>query len=111
MKKKISVALVGFWVSLQMTAAGAQVPDSAPDATMPGGAIIPKVIGWAKYGGLSVCAVFVVGGGALWAAGQHGGFGGGHEGAGKKMVYGGLLGAVLIAVAVAAVNGVFTAAK
>lgn len=108
---KVMAAATGFWAAVQVAAAGAQVPDPAPDASIPGGAIISQVIGWAKYGALAICGIVVIAGGAMWAGGQHGGFGGGREADGKKLVLGGLIGAVIVAIAITATNGVFGAAS
>lgn len=94
-----------------VTPAGAQVPSTSPDSSVPGGSVLQKILGWAMYGGLAICVLAMIVGGAMWGFSQSNGAMGGREGDGKKMVMGGGVGAVIIGVAVAFVNGVFTAAN
>jgi len=85
----------------------AQIADPAPtNAGLPGGALIAQVIGWGKWVGLSVCVLAIIFGGATWR-GMGGNSGRGVEG--KAYVGAGMLGAMVIGLAVVAVNTLYGA--
>lgn len=105
------VAPAGLVLAGVAAPAGAQVPSPAPDSSGPGFSLLTKVLGWTLYGALVACVIAVVAGGALWGFGQSSGGIGGREGQGKQMVLGGAIGAAICGVAVAGVNGVFSAAN
>jgi hypothetical protein len=85
----------------------AQIDDPAPsNAGLPGGALIAQVIGWGKWVGLAVCVLAIVYGAATWR-GMGGNSGRGVEG--KAYVGAGMLGAMVIGLAVVAVNTLYGA--
>jgi hypothetical protein len=85
----------------------AQIADPAPtNAGLPGGALIAQVIGWGKWVGLAVCVLAIVFGAATWR-GMGGNSGRGVEG--KAYVGAGMLGAMIIGLAVVAVNTLYGA--
>ena len=85
----------------------AQIDDTAPsNAGLPGGALIAQVIGWGKWVGLAVCVMAMVYGAATWR-GMGGNSGRGVEG--KAYVGAGALGAMVIGLAVVAVNTLYSA--
>jgi hypothetical protein len=85
----------------------AQVTDPAPtNAGLPGGQLVAQVLGWAKWLGLAACIVAIIFGAATWR-GMGGNSGRGVEG--KAYVGAGMLGAMLIGLAVVAVNTLYGA--
>ena len=73
---------------------GAQVPNPAADATMPGSQLVAKVLGWLKYGSLAAA----IGGlliGAISVGVGHFGTHGGAATAGRKWLLGGMGAAIL----------------
>ena len=85
----------------------AQINDTAPsNAGLPGGPLIAQVIGWGKWVGLAVCVMAMVYGAATWR-GMGGNSGRGVEG--KAYVGAGALGAMIIGLAVIAVNTLYSA--
>jgi len=74
---------------------GAQVPDPAPDATLPGGALITQVLGWLKYSAIAAAVAGLLIGGVATGVGH---FGSSYSAssAGRKWILGGV-GAAMIA--------------
>lgn len=75
--------------------AWAQVPDPAPDPTLPGGALITQVLGWLKFAAIASAVAGLLIGGVATGVGH---FGSSYSAssAGKKWVLGGI-GAAMIA--------------
>jgi len=73
----------------------AQVPDPAPDATLPGGGLITQVLGWLKFAAIAAAVAGLLIGGVATGVGH---FGSSYSAssAGKKWVFGGI-GAAMIA--------------
>ena len=73
----------------------AQVPDPAPDASLPGGALITQVLGWLKYAAIAAAVGGLLIGGVATGVGH---FGSSYSAsaAGKKWILGGI-GAAMIA--------------
>lgn len=73
----------------------AQVPDPAPDATLPGGALITQVLGWLKYASIAAAVAGLLIGGIATGVGH---FGSSYSAssAGRKWILGGI-GAAMIA--------------
>jgi hypothetical protein len=71
------------------------VPDPAPDATLPGGALITQILGWLKYAAIAASVAGLLMGGISTGVGH---FGSNYSAsaAGKKWVLGGI-GAAMIA--------------
>ncbi len=67
----------------------AQVPDPAPDATLPGGALITQVLGWLKFAAIAAAVAGLLIGGVATGVGH---FGSSYtaSAAGKKWVLGGI---------------------
>lgn len=93
-------ALVGAGLILAVvlvvsTPALAQVPDPAPDASLPGGALITQVLGWLKYAAIAAAVAGLLIGGVATGVGH---FGSNYSAssAGRKWVLGGI-GAAMIA--------------
>jgi len=85
----------------------AQLADPAPsNAGLPGAALAAQLLGWGKWVGLAVCAVVIIYGAATWR-GMSGNSGRGVEG--KMYVGAGLIGALIIGLAVTAVNTLYGA--
>ena len=100
------VVVVG-GVLCRVSAAVAQVPDAAPDATLPGGPLISKVIGWAKYGALAAAMVGLLIGGIQVGIGH---FGSNYSAssAGKKWLLGGIGAAIVAGLSHTIANTVYT---
>lgn len=79
-------------------AAWAQVPDPAPDASMPGAGLVTSVLGWLKYGALAAAVAGILGGGIATGVG-HFGNNYGAASAGRKWVLGGVGAAALAGMA------------
>jgi hypothetical protein len=73
----------------------AQVPDPAPDASLPGASLITKVLGWLKYGAIAAAVAGLLAGGIATGVGH---FGSNYSAssAGRKWLLGGI-GAAMIA--------------
>lgn len=73
----------------------AQVPDPAPDPTLPGSTLITKVLGWLKYGAIAAAVAGLLAGGIATGVGH---FGSNYSAAsaGRKWLLGGI-GAAMIA--------------
>ncbi|MBI5738878.1 MAG: hypothetical protein HY997_23705 [Mycolicibacterium neoaurum] len=91
----VGVGLVAVGVLAVASPAWAQVPDPAPDASLPGGALITQVLGWLKYAALAAAVAGLLIGGVATGVGH---FGSSYSAsaAGKKWVLGGI-GAAMIA--------------
>ena len=89
--------------------AGAQLAPVAPDSSVPGGNAFGKLLAWGMYVALACSVLAILAGAAMWGFSSTAGPMGGHEGTGKMMVLGGVVGALFTGLAVAIVNGVFTA--
>lgn len=97
--RKQRVAVVAGLVAVGVLAGAgpgwAQVPDPAPDASLPGGALITQVLGWLKYAAIAAAVAGLLIGGVATGVGH---FGSSYSAssAGKKWVLGGI-GAAMIA--------------
>ena len=89
------IGLVAVAVLALASPAFAQVPDPAPDATLPGGALIVQVLGWLKFAAIAAAVAGLLIGGVATGVGH---FGSSYSAssAGKKWVLGGI-GAAMIA--------------
>lgn len=78
--------------------AWAQVPDPAPDASLPGGTLITQVLGWLKYGAIAAAVAGLLVGGVATGVGH---FGSNYSAssAGRKWVLGGIGAAMLAGLA------------
>ena len=96
-KRRIASGIVLAAVAVLAVAspALAQVPDPAPDATLPGGALITQVLGWLKFAAIASAVAGLLIGGVATGVGH---FGSSYSAssAGKKWVLGGI-GAAMIA--------------
>ena len=93
------------------TLAAAQAVDGAPSAAgLPGAALVRQVIGWLMWLGLMACLGAFVYGAAMWRGGAKTGNGMRAED-GKQYVAGGAIGALLIGLAVVAINTFFAAGQ
>jgi hypothetical protein len=98
--RQVSAALFVAAATL-MASAGpvlAQVPDPAPDATLPGGALITQVLGWLKFAAIAAAVAGLLIGGVAAGVGH---FGSSYtaSSAGKKWVLGGIGAAMLAGLA------------
>lgn len=91
----VVIGLVAVGVLAGAGPAWAQVPDPAPDASLPGGALITQVLGWLKYAAIAAAVAGLLIGGVATGVGH---FGSSYSAssAGKKWVLGGI-GAAMIA--------------
>jgi len=92
----VGLGLVAVAVLAVASPALAQVvPDPAPDATLPGGALITQVLGWLKFAAIAAAVAGLLLGGVATGVGH---FGSSYSAssAGKKWVLGGI-GAAMIA--------------
>lgn len=74
---------------------GAQVPDPAPDSSLPGGGLIAQMLGWLKYLAIASSVAGLLIGGISLGVG-HFGSSYGASAAGRKWILGGI-GAAMIA--------------
>jgi hypothetical protein len=86
----------------------AQVPDPAPDSTLPGGALITQVLGWLKFAAIAAAVAGLLIGGVATGVGH---FGSSYtaSSAGKKWVLGGIGAAMLAGLAHSIALTVFNA--
>ena len=91
----VGLGLVAVTVLAVASPALAQVPDPAPDATLPGGALITQVLGWLKFAAIASAVAGLLIGGIATGVGH---FGSSYSAssAGKKWVLGGI-GSAMIA--------------
>ena len=91
----VGLGLVTIAVLAVASPAWAQVPDPAPDPTLPGGALITQVLGWLKFAAVASAVAGLLIGGVATGVGH---FGSSYSAssAGKKWVLGGI-GAAMIA--------------
>jgi hypothetical protein len=82
-------------IGMAAAAWAADVPDPAPDATLPGGALITQVLGWLKYASIAAAVAGLLIGGVSMGVGH---FGSNYSAssAGRKWILGGI-GAAMIA--------------
>ncbi|GMU78502.1 MAG: hypothetical protein AMXMBFR46_12970 [Acidimicrobiia bacterium] len=87
----VAVTVVGLTASPVL----AQVPDPAPDGSLPGGSLITQVLGWLKYGAIAAAVAGLLIGGVATGVGH---FGSSYtaSSAGRKWILGGI-GAAMIA--------------
>ena len=76
----------------------AQVPDPAPDASLPGGTLITQVLGWLKYAAIAAAVAGLLIGGVATGVGH---FGSSYSAssAGRKWILGGIGAAMLAGLA------------
>lgn len=108
--RQIGAALAVAAATLEATAGPvlAQVPDPAPDATLPGGALITQVLGWLKFAAIAAAVAGLLIGGVATGVGH---FGSSYtaSSAGKKWVLGGIGAAMLAGLAHSIALTVFNA--
>lgn len=108
--QRIGAAVAGAQVLMVVGAsrAWAQVPDPAPDATLPGGALITQVLGWLKFAAIAAAVAGLLIGGVATGVGH---FGSSYStsSAGKKWVLGGIGAAMLAGLAHSIALTVFNA--
>ena len=90
-----TTAVAAIVVVVSASAAAAQVPDPAPDASLPGGSLITQVLGWLKYASLAAAVSGLLIGGIATGVGH---FGANYSAssAGRKWLLGGI-GSAMIA--------------
>jgi len=93
-----ALAVLVLTTATMASAAWAQVPDPAPDASMPGAGLVTSVLGWLKYGALAAAVAGILGGGIATGVG-HFGNNYGAASAGRKWVLGGVGAAALAGMA------------
>jgi len=94
----VSAALVVAVVTVAAAPVAAQVPNPAPDSSLPGGALINQVLGWLKYGAIASAVAGLLIGGVATGVGH---FGSNYSAssAGRKWVLGGIGAAMLAGLA------------
>ena len=102
------VGLVVVTLALSAGPAFAQIPDPAPDPTMPGAGLVTQIIGWLKWGSLAAAVAGIFGGGISIAIGHWFGQYGASAG-GRKAVLGGLAAAAVAGLAHTFVTTVYNA--
>lgn len=85
-------------LSVWSSPAWAQVPDPAPDASLPGGVLITQLLGWLKYAALAAAVAGLLMGGITVGVG-HIGSNYGASSAGRKWILGGIGAAMLAGLA------------
>lgn len=85
---------VGVLVLVAASPAWAQVPDPAPDPSLPGGALIAQVLGWLKFAAIASAVAGLLIGGISTGVGH---FGSNYSAssAGRKWILGGIGAAML----------------
>ncbi len=94
----VASATVLFALAVTTGVAAAQVPDPAPDGSMPGADLVTSVLGWLKWGALAAAVAGILGGGIATGVG-HFGNNYGAASAGRKWVLGGVGAAALAGMA------------
>lgn len=92
------LAVIAAVVMVSTSPVFAQVPDPAPDGTLPGGALITQVLGWLKYGAIAAAVAGLLIGGVAVGVGH---FGSNYSASssGRKWVLGGVGAAMLAGLA------------
>ena len=103
-----SATTIAVTLAVTATNAMAQVPDPAPDSSMPGAALVTSMLGWLKWGALAAAVGGILGGGIAVGVG-HFGNNYGAASAGRKWVLGGLGAAALAGMAHAFVTQIYNA--
>jgi hypothetical protein len=98
--RQLAVAMTTVLVTLGVNAsvALAQVPDPAPDGSMPGASLVTSMLGWLKWAALAAAVAGILGGGVATGVG-HFGNNYGAASAGRKWVLGGVGAAALAGMA------------
>lgn len=108
--RRLTTALAATITTALLTAspAWAQVPDPAPDATLPGGALITQVLGWLKYSALAAAVAGLLIGGISTGVGH---FGSSYSAssAGRKWILGGIGAAMMAGLSHAIATTVYNA--
>lgn len=94
-------AVLGAGLGMVVSASPAwaqEVPDPAPDASLPGGALITQMLGWLKYASIAAAVAGLLIGGVATGVGH---FGSNYSAssAGRKWVLGGIGAAMLAGLA------------
>ena len=97
-KAVAALAAVVLTVAVTASVAVAQVPDPAPDGSMPGAGLVTSLLGWLKWGALAAAVGGILGGGIAVGVG-HFGSNYGAASAGRKWVLGGVGAAALAGLA------------
>jgi hypothetical protein len=102
----LSAMVMSSWVAA--VPAGAQIPNPAPDSSMPGAELVTQVLGWLKWGGLvaGLAAMLI---GAIATGVGHFGSNYSASSAGRKWVLGGMGSAILAGLAWTITNTLYTA--
>ena len=103
-----AVTTVAMTLAVDATVAMAQVPDPAPDGSMPGAGLITSMLGWLKWGALAAAVGGILGGGVAVGVG-HFGSNYGAASAGRKWVLGGIGAAALAGMAHAFATQIYNA--
>ena len=92
------LTLVASGVLMGASPAWAQVPDPAPDSSLPGGTLITQLLGWLKYASIAAAVAGLLIGGIATGVGH---FGSSYSAssAGRKWVLGGIGAAMLAGLA------------
>lgn len=90
----VGVGLIGVMLAASSSTVLAQIPDPAPDGSLPGGALITQVLGWLKYAAIAAAVAGLLIGGVATGVGH---FGSSYtaSAAGKKWILGGIGAAML----------------
>ena len=104
-----SVAAMATTMVLTAGPAIAQVPNPAPDASMPGARLVGQVLGWLKFGALAAAVAGILGGGIAAGVGHFGGHMGASSAA-RKWILGGIGAAVLAGMAWTITDQVYASA-
>jgi hypothetical protein len=94
----VGVSTAAVTIVLLAAPALAQVPDAAPDGTMPGAALVGKILGWLKWGALAAAVTGILGGAIAAGVGHFGGNFGASSAA-RKWILGGAAAAVVAGMA------------
>lgn len=94
----VGLMLVASGVLMGVSPAWAQVPDPAPDSSLPGGTLITQMLGWLKYASIAAAVAGLLIGGIATGVGH---FGSSYSAssAGRKWVLGGVGAAMLAGLA------------
>lgn len=92
------LAVVAAAVATSASPVFAQVPNPAPDSSLPGGSLINQVLGWLKYGAIAAAVAGLLIGGIAVGVGH---FGSNYSAssAGRKWILGGIGAAMLAGLA------------
>ena len=107
-RRRVIVVVTGWVLAMTPSAVQAQVPNPAPDGSVPGAALVTQLLGWLKWGALSAALAGLLIGAISMAIGH---FGSNYSAssAGRKWMFGGMGAAIVAGLAWTITNTLYQA--